>query len=252
MLSSVDFTLHLGSYQNPSSSIANGSVCASGCNNIFTFCLQAVQGSCEYGSVNSSTLQSDNFSFDSVLSELNLSNPLKFNDITPSNVRGLQLVVTITNNGMELVDRIVVNIPQDTVASETLSDTATYTGQYRNAMVTLSYGVENNCPVDMYGSNCSILCQSQDNALGHYFCNYVGERVCLSKYFQPETNCSVFCEDMDSSLGHYTCDENGRKVCLSGYTNTAQNCTQLASMGEYTKIHVLGVDIVIFKNLYKC
>ena len=87
MLSSVDFNLHLGSYQNPSSSIADGSMCAGGCNNSFTFCLQDTLGSCEYGSVNtSSTLQSDNFSFDSVLSELNISNPLQFNNITPSNV----------------------------------------------------------------------------------------------------------------------------------------------------------------------
>lgn len=229
MLSSVNFTLHLGSYQNPSSSIANGSVCAGGCNNTFTFCLQAMQGSCEYGSVISSTLQSDNFSFDSVLSELSISNPLKFNDITPS---GLQLVVTITNNGTELVDRIVVDIPQDTIASETLSATAMYTGKYRKAVVTLSYGIQSNCPVDMYGSNCSVLCEPQDNALGHYFCNYIGERVCLSKYFRPETNCSVFCEDVDSSLGHYTCDKNGGKVCLPRYTNAAQNCTQLASMGK--------------------
>lgn len=147
---------------------------------------------------------------------------------------GLQLVVTITNNAVELVDRVLVNIPRDTVASKNLSTTATYTGEHMNALVTLSYGIKTNCPMDTYGSGCSVLCQPQDNALGHYFCNYVGERVCLDNYFQPDTNCSVFCEDVDSRLGHYTCDENGVKVCLSGYTNTARNCTQLGEYREYT------------------
>lgn len=134
--------------------------------------------------------------------------------------------MTITNNAVELVDRIVINIPQDTVVS-TFSTTATYKGEHMNAEMTLSYRMDTNCPMDMYGNGCSVLCQPQDNILGHYFCNYLGEKVCLDNYFQPVTNCSVFCEDIDNNLGHYMCDENGGKVCLSGYTNFALNCREL-------------------------
>jgi hypothetical protein len=224
--STLDFSVYLGSYQNIA---ANGSVCTGGCNNSFTFCLQEEFGGCDYGLINSSVIQSDDFIFDSALSELNISNPLLFNNIVPSTAR-LQLVVTVTNSGVELVDRVVVDIPRDTVVDMILSTSATtYIGELMNVNITLSFGIRNNCPRNMYGSGCSVVCQPQDNELGHYFCNYVGERICLDNYFQPNTNCSVFCEDTDNSFGHYMCDEGGRRVCLSGYTNTAQNCTQLVS-----------------------
>ena len=95
MLSSVDLAVHLSSYRNPSSATATGSACGSACNNTFNFCLQGTPGSCEYGTVNSSTVQSDNFSFDSVLSELNISNPLQFDNFTPAAaVCDLDLTIT--------------------------------------------------------------------------------------------------------------------------------------------------------------
>lgn len=153
----------------------------------------------------------------------------------------LQLVVNVTNNAVELVDRVVVDIPRDTRVDVFPPTATTYIGELMNVNITLSFGIKNNCPRNMYGSGCSVFCQPQDNELGHYFCNYLGEIICLDNYFQPNTNCSIFCEDTNNSLGHYTCEDDGRRVCLSGYTNTAQNCTQLGK--SYAKLHVVLMGV---------
>ena len=43
---------------------------------------------------------------------------------------------------------------------------------------------------DMYGDNCTVLCEPRDDTLGHYTCGSAGERVCLEGYGNPDTNCS--------------------------------------------------------------
>ena len=104
MQSTLDFSVYLGSYQNIA---ANGSVCTGGCNNSFTFCLQEEFGGCDYGLINSSVIQSDDFIFDSALSELNISNPLLFNNIVPSTVRHS----TIHVYGLYTRTCMIINIP---------------------------------------------------------------------------------------------------------------------------------------------
>lgn len=83
MSGTVDFAVLLSSYRNPSSTTASNSVCDNTCNNTFSFCLQDLSGNCGLGTVNSSSIQDDDFSFGHVLSSLNISNPLYFEDITP-------------------------------------------------------------------------------------------------------------------------------------------------------------------------
>ena len=150
------------------------------------------------------------------------------------------MIITIYSNAVEVVDRVIVSIPKDTVVSTNVSAAADYAGEFMTAEIRLGYWIESNCPVDTYGSGCSVFCRPQDDTLGHYFCNYLGENICLERYFQPSSNCSVFCEAVDSSMGHYTCDGSGRRVCLSGYTNPALNCTQLG------KPHLYGVPLLLW------
>ena len=161
----------------------------------------------------------------------------------------LQLVVNVTNNAVELVDRVVIDIPRDTRVDMIPPTTTAYVGELMNVNITLSFGIRNNCPTDMYGSGCSVLCQPQDNELGHYFCNYLGEIICLDNYFQVNTNCSIFCEDTNNSLGHYTCEEDGSRVCLSGYTNPAQNCIQSGKSTVFLHIHV---HMLLTTIIYVC
>ena len=80
MSGTVDFAVLLSSY---SSTTGSNSVCDNVCNNTFSFCLQDISGNCGLGTINSSSIRDDNFSFDSVLSTLNISNPLYFEDIAP-------------------------------------------------------------------------------------------------------------------------------------------------------------------------
>ena len=78
----------------------------------------------------------------------------------------LQLVVNVTNNAVELVDRVVVDIPRDTRVNMIPPTATAYIGELMNVNITLSFGIRNNCPMDTYGSGCSVLCQPQDNELG--------------------------------------------------------------------------------------
>ena len=94
------------------------------------------------------------------------------------------------------------------------------------------------CIPDYYPAGiCTTFCQPRDDSLGHFTCNSLGERVCLSGYTDSSTNCvtcapdyypagicTTFCQPRDDSLGHFTCNSLGERVCLSGYTDTSTNC----------------------------
>ena len=118
------------------------------------------------------------------------------------------------------------------------------------------------CAPDYYPAGiCTTFCRPRNDSLGHFTCNSLGERVCLSGYIDPSTNCvtcagnfrepdcttcednfqgtncdtcipnyypagvcNTFCQPRNDSLGHYTCDSFGRRVCLPGYTDSDTNC----------------------------
>ena len=138
----------------------------------------------------------------------------------------LELVIRIYNNDIELVDTIIIRIPENTVVSTEFSSNQSFRGQNMISEIVLAYQVTSNCPMNMYGDGCNVFCQGQNSAQGRYFCNYLGQRICLENYYQPDNNCSVFCMGTDSSSGHYRCNAEGMRVCLSGFTNPASNCTQ--------------------------
>ena len=49
--------------------------------------------------------------------------------------------------------------------------------------------------------------------------------VCAMDFFGPD--CTQMCISRDDSLGHFSCDPvTGNRVCLDGYTNVERNCTE--------------------------
>ena len=109
---------------------------------------------------------------------------------------------------------------------------------------------------------CDTECTPRDDALGHFTCNSLGEKVCLPRYTDPDTNCAtclgnfqepdcvqcdpkvtcdtcvptyfprgrcdVRCVPQDDSTGHFTCNSvTGVKECLEGFTNPSTNCVDV-------------------------
>ena len=47
------------------------------------------------------------------------------------------------------------------------------------------------------------------------------------------SDCATYCVDTDvNGVGHYTCDFNGQKICLSGWTDANYNCLTRKKLKE--------------------
>ena len=82
----VTVDVYLIEYQNPTSQVFGGNGCYGNCNNQFTFCLRQVheKGEC-LARLTTSVYAQDRIVFpQSYHSQLRISNPLRFSDITTS------------------------------------------------------------------------------------------------------------------------------------------------------------------------
>ena len=122
------------------------------------------------------------------------------------------------------------------------------------------------CAPDYYPAGiCTTFCRPRNDSLGHFTCNSLGERVCLSGYIDLSTNCvtcagnfrepdcttcednfqgpscdtcvpdyyppgicTTFCQSRNDSLGHFTCNSLGERVCLARYIDLSSNCVTCA------------------------
>ena len=92
-------------------------------------------------------------------------------------------------NSPDLIDRVIPNVTL--AVSTSFSSVRSQLGFYRIATLQLSFRVM--CSQNFYGSDCTVFCLPQSSdALGHFTCNSVGERICSNEYTGADCRTRMF------------------------------------------------------------
>ena len=104
---------------------------------------------------------------------------------------GFQLLYTIYQDVGDnpLIDEGITNFTLNVVDRATGGFTMLTTDQGTYNMATFSLNLRAVCKENYYGSDCSMICEPQDDSTGHFTCGGNGNRVCLLGYQNPGTNC---------------------------------------------------------------
>ena len=186
-----------------------------GCDTEFHVCLRPVNSQSCLGGIRSSGRlgSSDDYVFHGPSNIGRLPNPLfyygnaipivSYFDFLSCNYHtdiiqnGLELNIEVEDSDVEmdeLIDNIIVNIPNHPINSSTIHAI----GTYNRALLILAYRL--NCFSTFYGSDCSTQCIPQED---RYTCDEsTGKKQCLPGYQNPALNCTErSCESYCNTTG---------------------------------------------------
>ncbi|XP_032220268.2 mucin-5AC [Nematostella vectensis] len=243
--SSGKLSITLIDYKNPGSLLYNGECCDTlnfctwnQCDNLFKFCLTAVNSDleCSLGSGTTKTLGDDDFRFSGSGADLGggLRNPLVYGF---QGWKGATLVVEVWDEDgsniagklPDFVDKYTLAINSHPDRDQTASTFATH--RLCGKRSCMNVHVLLYCDQNYLIPQCTEYCVSRDSDLeGHYVCDYVqGRKVCREGWYDAVSNCTKKkkeCTPRNDTGGHFGCDpESGEKLCLEGWTGS--NCTQV-------------------------
>ena len=137
-------------------------------------------------------------------------------------------IINVNGNTAEkdkVIDTINIDFPKTLIVNATVPVRPYSSTQCGKATINLKYRIINNCPENMYGFECGSTCIPTQQ---RYYCNYLGQRVCLGNYagplcaeclpyHYPMDDCTQVCTSRDDSMGHYSCNTDGSRTCLRNF-----------------------------------
>lgn len=86
----------------------------------------------------------------------------------------------------EFIDNFTMNLTF--ITNIYYSTPVKYSGTFGVATITFAYRFY--CAENYYGNKCDIYCQPTDSYLGHYYCDFDGQKLCIDGYSNPDSNCT--------------------------------------------------------------
>ena len=97
----------------------------------------------------------------------------------------IQVYDYYSNKGV-FIDSFTVNLTF--ITNIYYSSPVKYSGTFGVATITFAYRFY--CAENYYGNKCDIYCQPTDSYLGHYYCDFDGQKLCIDGYSNPDSNCT--------------------------------------------------------------
>ena len=137
-------------------------------------------------------------------------------------------IINVSSNTAEKykeIDTINIDFPRTLIVNATVPVKSYSSTDCGKATIDLKYRITNNCPQNMFGFECGSTCIPNPD---RYFCNYLGQRVCLgnfagpfcsvcSPYYYPMNDCTKLCTSRDDTRGHYDCNTDGSRTCKKNF-----------------------------------
>ncbi len=138
-------------------------------------------------------------------------------------------IINVNSNNTAIKDQVIGTININflkTLRVDTTVPVQSYSSTgCGKATIDLTYRITSNCPENMYGFKCGSICIPIP---GQYYCNYLGQRVCLGNYtgslcveclpyHYPMNNCTQLCTSRNDATGHYDCHTDGSHTCLRNF-----------------------------------